>query len=384
MEGDAMKMDDAMMPVEQAAYSPEPEAPWPRSGPQPSSSSQRAAPEERARGADLIEEGSRLAATGQLDSALECFEQASKLGADDEQVKRSMNQLHRKLVPRWHFAMLNDGERNEAFQRALRQAIGTTRATVLDVGAGTGLLAMMAARADAGAVVTCEAVRPIAQLAREIIAANGLDERIALVPKMSMDLVVGQDLATPADILVTETVDCGLLGEGIIPIVRHARAHLLTPRATIIPAQARIFFRLLSSRSVHHNNFAFESGGFDVSSFNQFSTKSYFPVRLRGHRHAFLSPTTLAFDFDFARGSLAPRTRSVSVEITRSGRVHGVAFWFELDLGQGLMLTNEPGNRRSHWMQAVQCFEVPVDVEREQSVTLECSHDDTSVRFAIL
>lgn len=333
---------------------------------------------------DLIEEGNRLAARGQLEQALDCLEEASSCGGESERLALAINQVHRKLIPRWHFSMLNDRDRNELFERALRRAIGTSRSTVLDVGSGTGLLAMMAARAGAGAVVTCEAVQPIARLAQQIIAANQLDDRIALIPKISTDLVVGRDMATRADILVTETIDCGLLGEGIIPIVRHAREHLLRPRPAIIPARAKIFFRLLESSAVHRNNFAFTAGGFDVSLFNRFSTKTYFPVRLRAHRHAFLSPAALAFAFDFERGSLALAPRSLSVTAARRGRVHGVAFWFELDLGGGLMLTNAPSNPRCHWMQAVQCFEEPVEVERDQTITLECSHDDTSVRFSLL
>jgi predicted RNA methylase len=49
------------------------------------------------------------------------------------------------VVQRWHFGMLNDLERNEAFYRALK-ALVRPGAFVLDIGAGTGLLGMMAAR----------------------------------------------------------------------------------------------------------------------------------------------------------------------------------------------------------------------------------------------
>lgn len=376
-----MKFDDAMMEQD---TSPESDIrPW-------SGGERRRAPRakprmvaDRARASALVEEGHRLAARWQLERALERFEEASALDADNEAILLSMNRVQRKLIPRWHFAMLNDRERNQGFERALQQAIGGSRCTVLDVGSGTGLLAMMAARAGAGTVVTCEAVEAIARLARRIIAANDLDHCISVVPKVSTDVVVGRDMPQRADVLVTETVDCGLLGEGIIPIVRHARDRLLRPQAKIIPGRATVHFQLLESSAVHHNNFAFEAGGFDVSLFNQVSTKTYFPVRLRAHRHAFLSPTAEAFTFDFERGPLDPRTRTVSVRTRQRGRVHGVAFWFELDLGGGVVLTNAPSNPQSHWMQAVQCFETPIDVERDQVVTVECRHDDTSIRFSL-
>lgn len=56
------------------------------------------------------------------------------------------------LVPRWHFDMVLDSQRNKAYDGAIRRAIqrkrdeGCQEVMVLDVGAGTGLLSMMAAR----------------------------------------------------------------------------------------------------------------------------------------------------------------------------------------------------------------------------------------------
>jgi predicted RNA methylase len=41
--------------------------------------------------------------------------------------------------------------------------------------------------------------------------------------------------ANCADILVTEIFDSVLLGEGILPTLRHAREHLLTRTALIVP-----------------------------------------------------------------------------------------------------------------------------------------------------
>ncbi|MDI1482749.1 50S ribosomal protein L11 methyltransferase [Polyangium sp. y55x31] len=338
---------------------------------------------DRARVRALVEEGHRLAASFQLERALERFEEASSLDADNEAIVLTMNGLLRKLVPRWHFAMLNDHERNRAFERALEIAIGGSQCTVLDVGSGTGLLSMMAARAGAGAVFTCESVATIARLARRIIAENRLDHHVSVIPKVSTDLVVGRDIPRRADLLVIETVDCGLLGEGILPIVRHAREKLLRREAQIIPGRAKIRFQLLESDAVHRNNFAFEAGGFDVSLFNQVSTKTYFPVRLCAHPHAFLSPVVEAFEFDFERGPLEPRTRTVTVTTKQRGRVHGIAFWFELDLGGGVVLTNAPTNHQNHWMQAVQVFETPIDVERDEDLTVTCRHDDTSIRFSL-
>jgi protein arginine N-methyltransferase 3 len=54
-------------------------------------------------------------------------------------------------------------------------------AVVLDVGCGTGILSLFAARAGAKRVFAVDA-SPIAQKARAIVAANGLEDVITSVP----------------------------------------------------------------------------------------------------------------------------------------------------------------------------------------------------------
>lgn len=55
-------------------------------------------------------------------------------------------------IPRWHFWMVLDTARNIAYELAIRQAIealqlsGVQRVKVLDIGAGSGLLSLFAAR----------------------------------------------------------------------------------------------------------------------------------------------------------------------------------------------------------------------------------------------
>lgn len=293
-----------------------------------------------------------------------------------------LNHTYSQIIPRWHFAMLNDVERNDAFETAIKRAV-RPNCTALDVGAGSGLLAMIAARHGVNFVTSCEMIQLIAQLADKVIALNGFENQIKIVPKKSQDLLVGQDLAKRADILITETIDCGLVGEGILPIIRHARQSLLTPEATIIPARAAIKFSLLESSMVHNLNFVSHASRFNVSPFNIFSTIGYFPVRLSTWPYRLLSQTTTAFEFNFQTDSLRPRQRQMSVQVERSGTLHGIVFWFDLDLGNEVFLSNSVDNKRSHWMQAVQCFETPINVQQNELLELTIRQDDTNIDFQI-
>ena len=49
---------------------------------------------------------------------------------------------------------------------------------VLDIGTGTGLLAMMAASEGADSVTACEEFPPMAECASRVIADNGLADKI--------------------------------------------------------------------------------------------------------------------------------------------------------------------------------------------------------------
>ncbi len=85
-----------------------------------------------------------------------------------------------RTVPQWHFSLVQDHARNAAYDAALRRAV-TPTSRVLEIGTGTGLLAMMAARAGAAAVVTCEVVPAIAEKATDIVAHNGYGDRVRVV-----------------------------------------------------------------------------------------------------------------------------------------------------------------------------------------------------------
>ena len=67
----------------------------------------------------------------------------------------------------WHFDMMADLGRNDAYDRALK-ALVKPEHVVLDIGTGSGLLAMMAARAGAKHVYAIEANESIAEKARKV------------------------------------------------------------------------------------------------------------------------------------------------------------------------------------------------------------------------
>lgn len=327
----------------------------------------------------LISLGEAHTENKQFASALECFESALYIDPENREAQLGRGRAMCTIIPRWHFEMLNDERRNEAFERALAKVV-TAESLVLDIGSGTGLLAMMAARAGAGQTVSCEMVAPLAELAREVVARNGFAGQIRIMGKKSTELSVGNGLPERANLLVTETVDCGLLGEGIVPSITHAKAHLLTEDARIIPRAAAVHAMLVESKRLRGLNHVGQCAGFDVRLMQQYRTPGYFPVRLAAFEYAALTAPFEVFRFDFERAQILPAQRQLTVPVTRGGECHAVVFWFDMQLDEEISISNEPGST-THWEQAVQCLERGLTVEAGDVVQLGAEHDCCSITF---
>lgn len=327
--------------------------------------------------------GLTLEQVHKLEAAIASYQQALALRPDYPEVRKNLSLLHLKLVPRWHFAMLNDLQRSDCYDRAIAKLV-EPNSVVLDIGSGSGLLAMMAARAGAHQVISCEVVLPIADIAREIVHINGLSDRIAIVNKKSTNMFVGADMPTKADLLVCEIFDVGLLGEDAIATIRHARSHLLNPDAKILPQRARVYGVLVESPQLLAEDRVQTVSGFDVSLFNTFSsTPAYLQRQLHHYPHKILSEAFTVFDFDFAGEDIQPGERVIDLKVIADGEAQAVVFWFRLYLDDEIFIDTAP-EADSHWMQAVQLLETRLQILQGKDYNLIVNHDCSNIWFGHL
>jgi protein arginine N-methyltransferase 7 len=204
-----------------------------------------------------------------IEKAIECLKRAVELSPSHTHAQSNLRAAYRDVVPSWHFAMMDDKLRNDAYEAAIRRAAPGKQ--VLDIGTGAGLLSLMSARAGAEHVTSCETVGVIAERARTIMQKNGFGGNVTVHAKPSQELVVETDMPRRADILVTETFSSGLINESVLPTVEHAHEHLLTPDAQIIPAACSIIGYLAGGEIMRGLLYVDQVSGFDLSPFDDFA-----------------------------------------------------------------------------------------------------------------
>ena len=325
--------------------------------------------------------GTALQDAGRYDASLVVLRRAAARHPDVPLIQQKLRNAVQALVPAWHVPMMNDAARNQAFERAIRRAVARhgPHARVLDIGTGSGLLSLMAARAGAAAVTTCEAVPAIADVAREVIARNGYADRIRVLAKRSTELVLGEDIDAPADILVSEILSSSVLSEYVLPTFEDAIARLIKPDATIIPRAVTAIGCLAGGPALESMAFVDRVEGFDLSPFGllappRLPLNGYFPPWTR------LSSDCDLLRIDLTKAANPPQIGEVVVPVARAGLAVGVAQWLHVDLDGATVFTNPPEmSEGGGWQQVLHTFTRPRHVTAGEPVSLIIGHDRSSM-----
>lgn len=270
--------------------------------------------------------------------------------------------FHRDFAP-WHFPMVNDRKRNETIEKAVEKSNPRGK-IVVEIGTGVGLVALLFAKHGAERVVTCEMNHNLASTASEIISKTPYSTRIEVIYASSTEAIAHGLLPFNPDIIFTETLDCGVVGEGFVQIARDI-AKLAGPETNIMPVNVRQRAIVVDSSAIADLNRTSAVCGFDLQALNRYSTRNYFPVHSELHKHRYLTESQIVRDYRYVGGHEA---ELVPVTALENGTAHGLLSWFEANFG-GATVTNEPFSK-SHWHQAFHPLQNEISVRAGQELNL--------------
>jgi histone-arginine methyltransferase CARM1 len=290
---------------------------------------------------------------------------------------RALHSIHYQFLDNQQ-NMLEDETRTGAYYRGITHNRADFEGrTVLDVGAGTGILSLFAAQAGARKVYAVESTES-SEFARQLAEHNGLENRIEIVRTDLTDLVLPEKV----DVVISEPWGFFLFHERMVETFLFARDRFLKPGGKLFPSTGRIWMAPFTDHSLYearlkcgefwHNKDFF---GVDLSGLAETAEDRLFEMPIVGYIAPHLmmaSPVSHAFDFrSMPLASLAKIALPFSFTASHPGAIHGIAGWFDVSFDgsqEQVRLTTAPDTPKTHWMQIRFVFKEPIAVHIGQTL----------------
>lgn len=270
-----------------------------------------------------------------------------------------------------HLAMIADRERTDAFIRAMQRHV-EPGSTVIDLGAGTAIFAVVACKLGAKRVYAIEP-DPVLALGREIARANGVEERIEFIPELSTRV----SLREPADVVVADLGGTLPIFRAAAPSLADARDRLLRPGGVLLPECDSLLAALADSAGtipIDRRLLSDRPFGVDLSpAFRKASSES-FTTRLRPPARLLTTPD------EWVRISYATNEASnfrgvASVVAQADGSADSVCVWFDRIVTGGCSYSNAPGREKTVYGQLLLSLQEPLELQRGDKVTIDIAAD---------
>ncbi|HEX5081933.1 MAG TPA: 50S ribosomal protein L11 methyltransferase [Blastocatellia bacterium] len=257
--------------------------------------------------------------------------------------------------------MIADNARMDAYSEALRLAVKPD-SIVLDIGAGTGVFALLACQFGARRVYAIESADAI-QIAREIAAANGYADRIEFIQKLSTDVT----LPERADIVISDLRGrLPFLGRHISSIA-DARARLLKPGGTLISRRDDVWAAIVDAEETYNEHLGhWDKYEFDMTAARRIVTNTIgWKIRKDGAEILLAEPGLWA-TLDYTTVSDPNVAGEMIFDVRRDGTAHGMLIWFDAMTADGVGFSNAPGAENPSKVYGRSFFPWPQPVELKE------------------
>lgn len=267
---------------------------------------------------------------------------------------------------RGHGSMLSDPIRMDAYEAALRTAV-RPGAVVLDIGTGTGLMALLACRFGARRVYAVEPGDSIG-LARAAAKAAGFADRIDFIQGLSTEIT----LPERADVVVSDLRGILPLFQRHLPAVVDARERLLAPGGVMVGQADTIRLAPVEAPQEHHrlcSPWDEHARGFDLGAARRVSLNSWGRGRFAPGQ-LLADPRTWAV-LDYRTLTEPHAAGTLAWTAARAGQAHGLAAWFDAELAEGIGFTTAPDAPETIYAGAFFPWPQPVDLAAGDEITVD-------------
>lgn len=262
--------------------------------------------------------------------------------------------------------MVFDDHRNALYAQAIRKLV-TTDSVVLDLGAGMGILGLIAAAAGAKRVYLVEP-EPIVQIAREIALANGLGDRIVVLEGKTEDV----ELPEQVDLIISVFTGNLLFSEDLLPSLFHSRDRYLKPGGKLIPDFAELMLAPISAPELHAKYIGHWSEpnlGLDYSAARRFAANEILWLDREEMKAQRLGRGAVLTEVDLLTATNADCQGKARCRIEKSGICHGLLGWIRIRLGEQ-WLSTDPAGPEVHWSPVMLPLDPPMQMEEGEEILI--------------
>ncbi len=267
--------------------------------------------------------------------------------------------------------MIADEARMGPYVRAL-EAVVKPGSVVVDVGAGTGIFALVACRLGAKRVYAIE-TSDVIEVGRELARENGVLDRITFFHNDAREV----ELPERADVIVSDLRGSLPLYGDHLAIIADVRERFLKPGGVLVPARDRLMVAVVESPDLYESALGPSHGplGLTLESMRARlcnrtgidHDQERRPVRPEN----VVTNAAACATLEYANVELTPVAGRAQLSVTHTSTGHGLVVWFDAELVGEHGFSSAPGQKTSCYARVFLPWPRPVALLEGDAVTVE-------------